>query len=74
MKSANGEFNATDFVKTIGVFVWNASSVALAVLLAILALPADQVPDWLAWLIPLSGLINAVAFGLKTWRADNRGY
>lgn len=71
-ESAPGEFSAKDFVKSIGVFFWNTLSLISALLIAVVALPQDQLPDSLMWIVPLSGLLNAVAFALKTWAEDNR--
>lgn len=74
LKSIPGEFNATDFVKTIQTFFYNTISLTTAILIAVVALPTDQIPPWMAWVVPLSGLINAIAFAIIRWRKDNRNY
>ena len=74
MKSASGEFNAEDFVKSLTAGFWNAVSLAGVLVPIIVALPPEQIPDWLLWLIPSAGFVNAVLFGIYKWRKDNRGF
>jgi hypothetical protein len=72
MKSASGEFNGQDFVKAIGVFMWNLGSLLTAVFIAILTIPHDQLPEWLFWVVPLAPTLNAIAYAIQRWLQDNR--
>lgn len=71
-ESAPGTFNWEDFLKATKVFFWNTLSLGSALAVAITALPAEQLPHWMLWVVPLSGFLNAIGFGVMRWLQDNR--
>lgn len=54
-------------MKTIKAFCWSASSLAIIILTIVAALPEDQVPNWLVWLVPSVGALNALLYGFQQW-------
>jgi hypothetical protein len=70
--SAPKTLNKTDIAKGASAFAWNLGSLLVAVVIAVVALPQDQLPEELYWIIPLAPLLNTVAYTFKRWMDDNR--
>jgi hypothetical protein len=71
MKSRAGEIYIEDVLKGIKVFLWNFGSLVGAILIAIFALPQEQLPQELLWLVPLAPALNATIYTIARWQKDN---
>ena len=72
MSSAPRQMDKTDLKKVGSAFLWNFGSLIVTTALALLALPAEELPSWLLWLIPLAPALNAVLYAGQRFIQDNR--
>lgn len=72
MKSGPKELNWEDVLKGIKAFFWNLVSLSIAVTGFLLALPKEQVPEWMWGILIASPMINGLAVVILKWKQDNR--
>lgn len=65
-------FNWVDAVKVFKAFLYSASSLALVLLGAVIALPEVHIPTSLLWVVGAAPFLNAVLYGIQKWISDNR--
>lgn len=71
MPSKAKTLDRKDYDKIAKAFLYNAGSLIMAVLIAIMALEPGELPSSLYWIIPLAPVLNAVVYGWQRWKKDN---